>query len=63
MNEKRILAAIGATGAAFSAGATALFGVDTLGPDVAQPIKVAALVAGALGVAFSGWVNYYKGAL
>lgn len=62
MTEKRIIAAVGATGAACSAAATALFGVDTLATDVAPTIKVFALIIGAAGVGLSGWVNYYKGA-
>lgn len=62
MTEKRIIAALGATGAAATAGSIVLFGVDTLGTDVAQSLKVIALCVGAIGSALSAGVQYYKGA-
>lgn len=61
--ERRIIAAAGAVGQACTAGSIVLFGVDTLGTDVAQAIKVVALCVGALGAALSAGVQYYKGAL
>ena len=62
MREKRILAIVGAFGAASMAASTVLMGIN-LASETQQAIQVFGFLLGGIGTFCSAGVAYYKGAI